>query len=145
MNENMLYAIDWTAIGIVSVVIFMPILLVFLYLGYRHYLTHQKRIMNDELILKLAREGQTLTPEIIESIRHDEEKKQDDSMSSTLSEAYQKLCTGGALILGGLIVLIRNRVVALVMITLGLFIAAQGLALYLSNKPNTSHDDTPSA
>lgn len=137
MNEDFLYAVDWTAIGVITLVIFLPILLVFLYLCYRHYLQHQRRQLNDELILKLAQEGQTLTPELVDTIRKEENKNNKESGEENIrSEAYQKMCTGAALILGGLIVLIRNRVFALIMIIFGIFIISQGVALYLTDKNN---------
>lgn len=138
MNENLLYAVDWTAIGIVSLVIFMPLLLVFLYLCYRRYLQSQRRRANDELILKLARDGQALTPDIIQSIRQEEDKKDSDNKPIN---PYEKICTGVALIIGGLVVLIRNRVFAIVMIVCGLFLAAQGLAIYLSNRKQESTNE----
>lgn len=119
----------------ITLVIFLPVLIVFIYLGYRKYLQHQRRIMNDELILKLAKEGQTLTPDIVEAIRRDEKKPSASEQKGVASaDSYQKLCTGGALVVGGLIVLIRNRVFGLVMIVIGLFTLAQGAALYLSCK-----------
>lgn len=136
----MIESVDWTVIGVITLVIFLPILLVFLYLGYRRYLQHERQRLNDELILKLAREGQTLTPDLINTIRK-EEKKDEAQSSGMPANFYEKLCTGGALILGGLIVLIRNRSFALIMIIFGLFLAAQGLALYLSCKNENENEN----
>lgn len=124
--------IDWTAFGVVSLVIFLPLLMLFLYLGYRKYLQHQRRKLNDELILRLARDGQNLTPELVDTIRQDEKKK--TTPKNAMAEAYNKMCVGAALILGGLVVLLRNRVFAVIMVVCGLFLASQGLALYLATK-----------
>lgn len=129
---------DWTAVVVVALVIFLPILIVFCYMGYKKYLQHQRRQLNDELIIRLAREGQTLSPEVIAAIRTEEEKKPEAKGSQPSSDAYQKLCTGGALLIGGAVVCLRNRVFGLIMLIVGLFVVAQGLALWLGQRDNTS-------
>lgn len=129
------FPIDWTAVSIVTLVIFLPILVVFCYLGYRRYLQLQQRRLNDDLIVRLAREGQTLTPELVNTIREDEQAESNQDKSTRLSnDAYQKLCTGGALCIGGIIVCLRNRVFGLILLIVGLFTVAQGLALWLSSR-----------
>lgn len=139
MNDDILSYIDWTGIAIVTLVAFMPVLLLFIYLCYRRYLYYQDKRRNDELIVRMAKEGQQLTPELIEAIRRDE-KKQPQTADQAASEAYQKLCIGGALVVGGLVVLIRNREFAIIMIVVGLFMAAQGLALWLSHRNDLSQN-----
>lgn len=132
------FPIDWTTISIVALVIFLPILVVCCYLGYRNYLQFQHRKTNDDLIVRLAREGQTLTPELIDTIRQNEQGPTEDEKKMQLSnEAYQKLCTGGAMLIGSAIICLRNRFFGLVMFIIGLFIFAQGLALWLSSRHNS--------
>lgn len=126
---------DWTTVSIVTLVIFLPILVLFCYLGYRRYLQLQHRKLNDDLIVRLAREGQTLTPELINAIRQEEQEETIQDKSTRLSnDAYQKFCTGGALCIGGGIVCLRNRVFGLILLIIGLFTVAQGLALWLSSR-----------
>lgn len=129
---------DWTAIIIVFTVIILPLLLILVFLGYRKYLQEQRKTMNDELIVKLAREGQTLTPELIDTIRNGEEVVKESNNAS--AECYNKLCTGGALVIGGLIVLLRNRMFAIIMMLIGLLVVAQGLALYLTLRKQQSEE-----
>lgn len=129
---------DWTAIIIVFTVIVLPLLLILVFLGYRKYLQEQRKTMNDELIVKLAREGQTLTPELIDTIRNGEEVVKESNNAS--AECYNKLCTGGALVIGGLIVLLRNRMFAIIMMLIGLLVVAQGLALYLTLRKQQSEE-----
>lgn len=129
---------DWTAIIIVFTVIILPLLLILVFLGYRKYLQEQRKTMNDELIVKLAREGQTLTPELIDTIRNGEEVVKESNNAS--AECYNKLCTGGALVIGGLIVLLRNRMFAIIMMLIGLLVMAQGLALYLTLRKQQSEE-----
>lgn len=126
--------VDWTAITIIFMVTQLPILVVFCYLGYKKYLQHQRRKLNDDLIVRLAQQGQELTPELIDTIRQEEKKNEQTNPSNTSNEAYQKLCTGGALCIGGAIVCLRNRVFGLIMLIVGLFTVAQGLALWLSSR-----------
>lgn len=134
--------VDWNAFAIVTLVIFLPILIFFCYLGYKKYLKHQRRQLNDELIVNLAHQGQTLTPEMIAAIRCDEDEKKPATAEEHSSESYQKLCTGGALLIGGAIVCLRNRAFGMIMLIIGLFVVAQGLALWLSHR-NESNDSTP--
>lgn len=126
--------VDWTAISIVFIVVLLPVLTVFCYLGYKKYLQHQRRQLNDELIVRLAQQGQTLTPELIDSIRQEEKTDTQLASRNTSTEAYQKLCVGGALCISGALVCLRNRVIGLIMLVIGLFTAAQGLALWLSSR-----------
>lgn len=133
---------DWEAVVIVSIVFVLPPLIVFCYLGYRKYLQHQRRHLNDELIVNLANQGQTVTPEMIEAIRSNEDEKKTSKTSEHVSEAYQKLCTGAALLIGGAIVCLRNRPFGMIMLIIGLFVVAQGLALWLSHR-NESSGSTP--
>ena len=128
--------VDWTAITILFVVVLLPVLIVFCYLGYKKYLQHQRRKLNDDLIVRLAQQGQQLTPELIDSIRQEEKNNEQTTPSNTSSDAYQKICIGGALCIGGAIVCLRNRFIGIIMLIIGLFTAAQGLALWLSNRNN---------
>ena len=128
--------IDWEAVIILSIIFILPPLIVFCYLGYKKYLQHQRRKLNDELIVRLSNQGQTLTADMITAIRRDEDTKTPATTDELNSEAYQKLCTGGALLIGGAIVCLRNRFIGIIMLIIGLFTAAQGLALWLSNRNN---------
>lgn len=126
--------IDWEAVIILSIIFILPPLIVFCYLGYKKYLQHQRRKLNDDLIVRLAQQGQKLTPELIDTIRQEEKKNEQTNPSNISNEAYQKLCTGGALCIGGAIVCLRNRFFGLIMLIVGLFTVAQGLALWLSSR-----------
>lgn len=152
MNDSILVAamqtsvaaaeIDWQTIIIVTLVIFMPMLVMFCYLGYRRYLHHQRQQLNDELILRLAQQGQTLTPELIDAVRKDEKKgNTTKSKEKTLNEAYNRICTGSALLLGGVVLCLRNRVLGCMMLIASFFVIAQGVALWLSGRESDSHHD----
>lgn len=132
---------NWFVIGIITLVIVLPALLTLIYRCYLHHLHHQRRILNDELILRLAREGQQLTPELVETIRKEEDDTAEgnEQPKDALSQSYQRLCTGGALVLGGLVVLLRNRAFGLLMVVFGLFLAARGLALYLIHRQDNGN------
>ena len=127
-------SVDWNAVAILSIVILLPVLIVFCYLGYRKYLQHQRRKLNDELIVQLAQQGQKLTPELIDTIRQEEKRNGQPASRNISPDAYQKLCVGGAFCVGGAIVCLRNRGFGIIMLIVGLFVVAQGLALWLSSR-----------
>lgn len=127
-------SVDWTAVTIIFMVILLPVLIVFCYLGYKKYLQFRRRKLNDDLIVRLAQQGQNLTPELIDTIRRDEKSGLSTASSNPSEDAYQKLCIGGALCIGGIIVCLRNRAIGLIMLIVGLFTLAQGLALWLISR-----------
>lgn len=122
----------------------LPILLTFLYLGYRLKKKHDREKLEAQLLIDLAKSGQTLTPELIEKLKREPEKAKEAEPSPT--RGLVKTFEGLAFVLMAPLLYFFVRHAdrwAFFLLIPGFLLLGQGLALLLADRLGRPAHENP--
>ena len=125
---------------IVFIVIGLPVLVVFFFLGYNLKKRHDRERLASQTIVELAKTGQPLTPELISSLKA--EGQRSDEERTARAVGMSKLLEGvGFLLAAAAICYVMNPRTGVWFLIPGFFLLAQGIGLLWAVGKERKDDD----
>ena len=130
---------------IVFLVIGLPVLVVFLFLGYNIKKRHDRERLASQTIVELAKTGQPLTPELISSLKAEGQRSDEDlprEGRTARAVGMSKLLEGvGFLLAAAAICYVMNPRTGVWFLIPGFFLLAQGIGLLWAVGKERKDDD----